>query len=1487
MKMYFSKLAKVLLAGVAIVAVGCTDFGEDIDNLNAKIDNDIVAGMIEPLQADLEKAVADLEAAQAALKAELTTKHDADVKTLKDADAALDGKIAAANQSILDLQAALAAEKAALEAEIDALETALAAAKQEAKDADAALEAKLVGEITALETELLAKVTELQNKHDKDIADLKKIVDDNKAAADAQFKVVADQVAALQLKDTELEGELAKQAKAIADLDKKVDANYKELSETIEAVRKNLQEQVYANKAAIDANKASIKATADALKTLTDDVRALEQKVYGIEGDLVAHLEEYANYKALVAGKLAAMQAAHDALVARVEALENEIIPAMKAQIAENAKLAGENAAEIAKNAALFEQYKQAAQQTYEQLLAADAKLAESIALLGGDIEDVNADLQSYKATIEDELAEHYAAFEQFMNDNDQRISKVVADVNAKYAELIAKHNAQEAVLNKLAEDLKAEAEARAKADEALHAYIQQIDERVIVLEGKVGKLEREHAALAEEFAAHKAAVLESIEDLKAADLALDGRIKITEEWINKTGKLIYDELSKLITRVNNIDKQIADLQKDLTEGLEQAAEDLAAAVTEIKAQIAGMVQSLVYVPEYTDGLATINYAVIGAQEQTILEGYSTMTYQVYPAEVAKKIALLPIEEKVALFSFDGNELLVRNAWVEKPLTVVDVVADETKEGALIFTVKANLGERFYVEGPEGEMKNIAVSLHLAVEDTDLSSCYTGLIAAAEPMEIGVNIYQNKAWRAINGMYNLPQNGVAADIEYIDLVKEVQITRDHLLGFTLPGEEKPLTIEEVKAKYGYELEVAAPEVTVEYTQGVAETDLKSVFSVLDEYTNGYGKVVPAVNNYGYNFKVVKLAKVDADAVGASCLVKYFYTVYGSTLSCGGKANITPIQTKVALDAVAPIVWNYVADAEQDAVALNGGDANYARTAVKLALNTEEGTNTLPEDTKVEDLILSGAPASIEVMADGAVVEGVVASLNGNEAEGYTLALSNFEWDTDYTVTLVYKLSHLQANVTVKVNTVDRKRGELVKVEKAYDGYVFSKDYAFAAFDGVAPEMAINSVYTDVAALYDLTGIEEAAYLKEVFVEKAPFAVEDVIAPAATLDYLFNADGDAVSVAYAYDAWTEIPMEVTYTKTLNLWYGQDVELVVKVIIAKPTIYNLVYSNLYVKNGANCDGTGYESHALISGLFSSVYPFYDPDLKDHKANGAPLAGFDTQKVDMDKAFNIVDENGIMSDEAIAAAGLVAEFELEKTYDFSKYNAQFADDSFHRVLKFDGNKLTYNADVCHAEVDGHLYILNSNGSKMELETNFDTKDEYKNYVVQKYDPIMDPVVLGAKYATAAERDQIKETPEIDIEITSAKEYVLNPLLCIELKDWRNGFKNFDLIDRQTGAWVVGKNAGSSNTNGFANGRDVRDIYKLNLTWDESAVPAELRKVIYMTEDNKVVFDNTAEQILVEPFDYTVTLTITSPWGTHKAPVTFRFYQGYGNNQ
>ena len=1377
--MYFSKLAKVLLAGAAIVTVGCTDFGEDIKNLNDKVDNDIVAGMIEPLQADLEKAVADLEAAQAALKAELTTKHDADVKTLQDADAALDGKIAAANQSILDLQAALAAEKKALQDAIAAGDNALA-----------------------------AQIADLTAKHNADVAALQKQMQDNVAAVEAQFAAVAEQVKGLNAKDAELEAALAKKGEEIAALTKTVNDNYDALTAALAAAKTDLQGQI----------------------------DALTATVEGLEEDLLELVGEFADYKTEIAGKLAAMEAAHAALEARVAKLETETIPALQAAIAENKQGIADLNAWVA--------------EVYAELTAADGVLAEAIALLDGRVED----LEAFRATLEQELAEHYAAFEVVKGD----LAEAIATETAHYNQLYNMHKAQDEILKGIIADLKAEAEARAAQDKVLEGYINGLEARVLVLENGLAELKASHEALAADFAAFQEETVEIIKAIEIKDKQQDGRIAVNEEDIAKL-KNADKELQKSIETLATAVQKALDAEKKARENADAALQEQ---IDAIVAKLAAMVQSLVYVPEYTDGMATIEYATIGSQTETILEGYSKITYQVYPAECAATIAALP--NAAELFSFDSKTVAIRPmGWTEDVLTVVKVEADAKKAGALVLTVKANLGEKFY----QGEEQH-AVSLHLNVADTDLSSCYTNLIAANTAAHIRANIYVNNTdWTAANGNYSLPFEGAAADIEYIDLTKVVDVAPDHVIGYTVPGEEKPLTAAQVAEKYGYEVTYQKREQTVEYVQGPETTELEKVYEVIaqqprQEWTN--------------EWSTIKLQKEVKEAVGSSCVVKYFYTVYGDQLSIGGRANIIPIQTKVTLDAVNPVVWNYVADAEQDAVALNGGDANYARTAIKLALTSSE----LPEDTTVADLILSGAPEKTEVIVNGAVVNGVTATLNGNETDGYTLALSNFEWDTEYTVALKYALAHLDANVTIKVNTVDRKRGELVKVEQTYDNYVFAKDYAFAAFDGVAPEMAINKVYADVAALYDLTGIEEAAYLKEVFVEKAPYAVADVVAPTATLDYLFNAEGNAVSVAYAYDAWSEPALEVTYTKTLNLWYGQDVELVVKVVIAKPTNYNLVYSSLYVKYGNSCD--------QINGLFSSVYPFYDPDLKSN-TNGVALAGFNTEKVDMDKAFNIVNGAEIMTEEAIAEAGLVAEYELEETYDFSAYNAT-KDVDAQRVLNWakdeltgeKTNKLIYNADPCHAPVTGNLYIKNSNGVKLQLATNFDTEEAYKNYVVKKYDPILDPVLTGAKYASAAEKDTIKETPKvIDIEITSAIEYILNPLLCIELKDYRNGFANYDLINRQTGAWVVGEKKNGTH-NGFAEGRDVRDIYKLAIEWSESPVPANLRKVIYMTDDNKVVFDNTAEQVLVEPFTYTVTLTVTSPWGSHKIEIPFRFYQG-----
>ena len=87
MKSFFTKLSKVLLCGVAVAVVGCTDYDTDIQNVNERVD---------AVEADLEQALADLgskvqanTAAISALEATLNTKIAEEVKNL---NAAIDKK---------------------------------------------------------------------------------------------------------------------------------------------------------------------------------------------------------------------------------------------------------------------------------------------------------------------------------------------------------------------------------------------------------------------------------------------------------------------------------------------------------------------------------------------------------------------------------------------------------------------------------------------------------------------------------------------------------------------------------------------------------------------------------------------------------------------------------------------------------------------------------------------------------------------------------------------------------------------------------------------------------------------------------------------------------------------------------------------------------------------------------------------------------------------------------------------------------------------------------------------------------------------------------------------------------------------------------------------------------------------------------------------------------------------------------------------------
>ena len=104
MKINFSNLAKLFLAGVCFVAVGCTDYGQDIENLRGEMNDrfeELESNTIDPLKADLEKTKETLAEAQKAI-ADHATQHAADIAALQAADAALNEAVTKAANDAAD-----------------------------------------------------------------------------------------------------------------------------------------------------------------------------------------------------------------------------------------------------------------------------------------------------------------------------------------------------------------------------------------------------------------------------------------------------------------------------------------------------------------------------------------------------------------------------------------------------------------------------------------------------------------------------------------------------------------------------------------------------------------------------------------------------------------------------------------------------------------------------------------------------------------------------------------------------------------------------------------------------------------------------------------------------------------------------------------------------------------------------------------------------------------------------------------------------------------------------------------------------------------------------------------------------------------------------------------------------------------------------------------------------------------------------------------
>lgn len=566
------------------------------------------------LATDLANEVAARKAAVTALEEKLQKAIDDEAAARDDADKKLQAQIDATNKALADAKAALEAADVALQKAIDAEETARQAA-------DEKLAKELADEVAARKAAvaaLEAAIAQLEAKLDAELNLLK--------ARDAQFE---SQLAALQA--------------GLEAANTKVDAYYNELKGDVAALEAKLQAQINQNKADIASNKVNIEKLTSDLAVLNGQLTGLQQTVGFLSNELYKHLSAFAEYQAVVNGRLAAVEALAEQNAVAIEAIE-ATIAALESQIATNAALINQNVADIAANAAALDEFKKAATDTFAVLTDADLALQTAIKNLSiyvdSEIAAVRGELAAAKAALEAELAANFSALtEQIKNIE----AAHAADNAAIDAELKAMQSTFEALSKYLGDEIAAREAADQEISAALNALKLAYDIKMRELDAKIATLDTRLTSLEEELKAYREEVKKMIDNaimtavLKAQDYT-DMKINSLQTYVNEQ----VAELNKNLTdAINAAKKEAADALATAVKAIDLKIENLQDQIDEINEQLASMIQNITFVPEYNDGFATAVRILGPKQAGSLTATTLTAQFDIVPAEAVNGLVNL------------------------------------------------------------------------------------------------------------------------------------------------------------------------------------------------------------------------------------------------------------------------------------------------------------------------------------------------------------------------------------------------------------------------------------------------------------------------------------------------------------------------------------------------------------------------------------------------------------------------------------------------------------------------------------------------------------------------------------------------------------------------------------------------------------------------------------------------------------------------------
>lgn len=1411
------------------------------------------------------------------------TDYDADIRDMQEQiddmrTELIEGEINPLKVNLESLQQALEDAIEQGNAKIAENKTAIEALVEADAEHDAAIEeannaiAEALTEITALQGELEA----LDAQHEADIQAVYASINTKIAEVTAAIEEAVERISDNEEAIEDLKAVDAELAEDIEEAFASIALNAEDIAENAENITKNAE--------AIAENAEKIQALTESLLSLTNDFAVFESKT----NEAIETLK----------GRVDAAEAAIETLQGNVTELYD--LHDVQAQLIQNLDGRLEDLAAYT-------------QEQLDILAAADEAIKVLIANVDTKVTSLENSFMDYQKIVNEQFEKAFgdiAANTALINELKAKHEEEIKSLQAQDEAILRTLDQHYGWLLSLEESLTA-LDARVGTAEALIGKIQtniaSMQVTIDALTNDLTELEKTLAdfqkQMGEQIARIDAAIEQALADAIAhADEVAAAAVEESKEYADAVmedlQKRIENEIANIRTQMDQLSSYATSIEQKLDEYIASNNEAIAGLRTDLN-KLLGRVQSIVFVPEYSDGKGTISYAKLG---DTIVESRSTMVYQVYPAECATVIAnAYDVEGEVAPLSFELEDLLTRG--VEPEFNIVDVEGD--LNGRLYVTFDArNLGAEFYT----GKME-YAVSLVLDTETANLSSVYTNVVPVKEPEKIEVALV----------------NAEAAEytIEYTDTEKVVEVLPEHDFQFAINGKGE-FTVADMLGD-GYDINITKYDPTYVVTTLDGNTE-RNVFKNVVDDTNPY-----------LNMVSVSLNEATKLAVGDIETVTYKYDVCGTVLMASANVRVTKITRKVVMENV-DIVWSYEEDAKSDA----GIEATNSIDELTIV------TSTLPADVTYEDLLVE-IPA-ITVTTAGAPVNNVTVKFGGTN-DAPTIAFEGFEWDKTYEISALYELDSIDATISVTVNTIDRGREPIViALDEA--AWMLTKDFTNQSVytDSLEP------LFDALVANKVNTTKEAAKFLEDIFVTNDYTFVSNKANGEDCADTKMNIATTTISSIYNINDFTEeIPEKIDYVKEVTLWYGQkvkftktlniglkDVEITLeddKVMLVKDLVFSMdagSLSEIYNANG-NVDKDSFTAAAeYLKAIFvdnkmraqvdiangeakantklvvtnegadaTANYSYVDfsvtPEAVVYKSTYTTWYGqkiivnktvnvdwttynyrdveyyvynsedtyFSVPKatylnkpdnsqwlynayvtLDMNSAFNVVDKDGN-----------IIEFDDLKNYGLSS-KFSFTQSPVDANIKFEENTLWYQGRDESVRVKGTLVLKNSNGVETVLPTNFDAGQKYANYYVEQYN------LVGHLQS---------ENLNIIISKSEAKTYTYYLMNQLSLKDVR-GVHGFDLIKRgeivedndRVVAWRNANWMEGDDTNGFATGFGAAGIYGIqDPVYTLTGIPESLKSVLtFEKETGKLYYNNNNALTETKTIELNVNVKVGHIW-------------------